>query len=422
MPRITIDKQDFISSIPIKTGIYRFLDKKNNILYIGKAVNIRARIRSHFKDENPKTKLFLVKAKYLEYIITDDEIEALILEANQIKKYLPKYNIDLKDDKYFPYLEINIHDKIPSIKIVHKTDNPNSLYFGPYPNSHSLFALIKYLRQLFPFCTHKKPYKSCLYIHLGLCPFPYQNLNEEKYLENIRNIVKILQGHKQQIIKELTKQRIEAVKTENFESAKELTEKLNLLHRKNHIDNEIPYQLIKNKKEVLLKITKLLSNYGYEINNLAKIEGYDISDTQGTNAVASMVVNVNGQMEHEFYRRFRIKSVKQADDYAMLKEAVSRRLRHPEWTFPEILLIDGGFGQLDAVNQLFSNNQLNILCISLAKREEIICLPNGNTIKLERSDPVLHLFQEIRDEAHRFANSYHKLLRSKRMLSNENNS
>mgnify|MGYP001568743924 CR=1 FL=1 len=209
-----------------------------------------------------------------------------------------------------------------------------------------------------------------------------------------------------------------AVKNEDYEEAVLLTSQINLLKNirlnipGNNYEKSDPDNV-----QIVGRLSKLLAEKGLNIKTLKKIECYDVSNTSGTNSTASMVVNINGAMSKKDYKKFKIKTVSGQNDYEMLKEVLLRRLKHHEWDFPDLIMVDGGFGQLSQFTKILTDlNLTNIPCISLAKREEIICLPGNSTVKLEYHDARLKLLQKIRDESHRFAKKYHILLRSREML------
>lgn len=417
MPNIKIKNNvTFINNIPAKTGLYFFKDKKKNIIYLGKSVNIRSRIKNHLQSRDPKTRSFIAESAYLDYRLMENEFDTLIEEANLIKTVKPKYNIQFTDDKYYPYIRLCVNNNYPTLEITHKVLADDCQYFGPYPDSDSLKLIIKAIRRIYPFCTHKKPYKSCLYIHLGLCRYGFADRGVDNR-QTITNITGLLSGRRKMLLGILKRKLSQLVKEEKFEEADTTASQIKLLSdiRINQASyTHEPEQV--NKSGTLEKLGSLLKKSGLKINNLRRIECYDISNISGTNATASMVVNIDGIMSKREYRRFKIKTVARPDDYAMLSETLMRRLKHKEWSFPDLIMVDGGFGQLSAFISILNGLKLDIPCISLAKREETICLPDKTTCKLDYRDERLKLLQMIRDESHRFAKNYHKLLRSRTML------
>lgn len=416
-------KHKFLTKIPQTFGIYIFRDREQKPIYIGKSTNLRNRVASYFAPkENPKIKLLITAAEFITTILADNEIDALILEANLIKKYQPKYNSELKDGKFYPYLQITIKEKIPRVLIAHKIQSDASLYFGPYPNAGDLFRILKFLRRVFPTCLHKKPYASCLYVHLGLCLYPFVNINKRKYRQNIKYIIDFLAGKKNKVIDILQSRLKKSVGQQKFEEASIIKKQLETiaslhLYRKTEDDNlESQTRLAKLRELETKSLHDILNLHGLLIKQITRIECFDISHTQGTSATASLVVLEKGTPKNSEYKRFRLKLIGKINDYAMMKEVISRRFQHSEWTFPDLIVVDGGAGQLKSCLEALGSLDLSINVIGLAKRLETIYLPNGKTINLTLDNPGLHLIQRARDEAHRFAKKYHKLLRTKTLF------
>lgn len=417
------DKNHFLNKIPLLPGVYLFKNSKGEIIYIGKSNSLRNRLASYFKGvTDVKTSSLVKKASTLSFVTVENEFDALILEANLIKKHQPKYNIELKDAKFYPYLKITIKEKIPRVLITRQIENDGNLYFGPYVDARGMYYLLKTLRKIFPFCLHKNPYKSCLYIHLGLCPFPYEKISAKDYQKNINLISQILSGKKTKVNAFLQKELKLAIKNEQYEIAGVLNRQIELLKRRSGFTTGLndaqnaSSDTDKLHQEELEKLIVILKEAGLKVQNLERIECFDISNIQGANATASMVVLTNGVPDKSQYRRFRIRSASTPNDYAMLNEAVSRRLEHKEWVFPDLIVIDGGLGQLRASIEAMERAKLTIPCLGLAKRLEIIHLPSSKQISLNHDNKALHPLQRIRDEAHRFALKYHRLLRSKALL------
>ena len=398
-------KDNFLSLVPSTFGIYIFKDEKSKIIYIGKSVNLRNRISSH--------PMMRKSPGFLSFVVLDNEIDALILESNLIKKYLPKYNVELRDGKSYPYIKITIKDKIPRVSIVRKIEQDKALYFGPYPKG-SLYSILKYIRRIFPFCTHQKPYKSCLYIHLGLCPHPFAEITPEDYRKNINYIISFLSGNKTKIVNILEIELQKNVNAENFEKAQKIKNQIDRLKNLNsyrfrntlildeHFDVEEKHNL---EEKALIKA---LGPYYKDLKSIKRIEAYDISNISGDSSTASMVVLLNGFPVSSEYKRFRIQT-KGINDVAMMGEVLSRRMKHTEWPMPDLIVVDGGLGQLSRCKSI------PVPCIGLAKKMETIVFPNGSRVNLPRDNPALRSLVRIRDEAHRFAKKYHHLLRSKKL-------
>ncbi len=412
-----------IKSLPGLPGVYIFKDQKHHILYVGKAKSLKERLVSYLHPESLKTQEMAELAKFLEIIPVDNEIDALILEANLIKKYLPKYNVNFKDGKSYPFVKITWQDDYPKVYAVHRgLDNDGNLYFGPYPTGADLRFILRYLRRIFPFCTHRQPYQSCLYYHLGLCPGPEFGVNKKAYRKNIRKIVLFLSGKRSQVLQNLDREIARAVQEQNFEKAQvwqKQKEKILQFHSFRQEPNDYlndSETLKKLRNSELKELTNLLQKENIINKSINSIEGYDIANISGREATASLVRFDNGEPNKKLYRHFKIKT-HGPNDVAMLRETIKRRFSHPEWAYPDLLLIDGGFGQLNAVTKALSELKINVPAVSLAKKEEHLCLPNGREIALPRESNALHLLQRIRDESHRFARRYHHLLRSRMLVS-----
>lgn len=358
------------------------------------------------------------------------EIEAFLLESSLIKKHKPFFNIKLIDDKTYPMIQIT-NSESPSVLITRKKDSSNSEYFGPYTDATALKQVLKLLRRIFPFQSVKNhAKKTCLYYHLGLCPcIPSNPESLPEYRKNLNNIKQFLEGRKDTVVKRLLSEQKDYIKKEEFEKAQEIQkriERINLITSSTYdpffyMDKpDFYFERIENELQSLRKILKL---YYPEISTLSRIECFDISNIQGKQATGSMVVFTNGDKDSSQYRKFKIRSKNTPDDFYMMQEMLSRRLKRTDWPKPDLWVIDGGKGQVgSALKSLASTNQ-KVPLIGLAKREETIVLPikiggriEFEEIKLPHSTPGINLLRRIRDEAHRFAITYHRLLRKKQML------
>jgi len=411
--------------LPKDPGIYLFLDKKGNVLYVGKAKNLKNRVASYFRntvDLGPKTRILLSKTEKIKTVIVRSEIEALLLEANFIKKLQPLYNIRLTDGKSYPLIRITVKDKYPAVLIARRMEEKNSLYFGPYPNVSQMKLVLRTIRKIFPYkSVARHPKKPCLFNHLGLCPCP-EFFNDKNYKKSIRRIAKLLNGKIEAVIKSLEKERNLKSKEEKFEAALTLQKQIEAIkHITTPNKHPFEYEINPNLKEDLKKseldsLIIELKKHDIELKSLRRIECYDISNILGTNPTGSMVVFINGEKDTSQYRKFKIDPKKyrlKANDPMMIKEIIQRRLNHKEWEMPDLIIVDGGKAQVSAAKDAISDKNYNTAVIGLAKREETIITENLKEIKLGRNSPGLHLIQRIRDEAHRFAISYHRLLRLK---------
>jgi len=417
--------------LPSNPGIYLFLDKKGSVLYVGKANNLKKRVTSYFanrKSLGEKTRILIKKTHKVKAVKAHSEIEALLLEANYIKKYLPFYNLRLTDGKVYPLIRITKKDKYPKVLIARRQDDKNSIYFGPYPNTGAMRLVLKTIRKIFPFQSAlSHPKRICLYNHLRLCPCPpvfdSENL-KKKYRKNINHIINFLSGGTKKVLRDLEKERDTESKKEEYEKANNLQEKINSILIATSpsypsFDSQVNPNLKEDiKNEELLVLKKELKNTESQVSSLKRIESFDISNISGKFSTGSMVVFINGEKETSLYRRFKIRFTKgKPNDFAMISEVVSRRLNHREWPFPDLIIIDGGKGQVSSAQKVFKRKNLDIPLIGIAKREETIVTSDFAVIKLPKNSKALHLVMRIRDEAHRFAVSYHRTIFSKTVKS-----
>ncbi len=353
----------------------------------------------------------------------ESEFDALLLEANYIKKYKPKFNIKLADGKAYPLVRITINDDYPKILISRREEDKKSLYFGPYPNAGELKTALSFIRRIFPYqSVINHPKKPCFYYHLNLCPCPSVFNSKDAYRKNIKHIADLFNGRKKQIIKELEKEREILSKQEKFETAKAIQEKILALQsiskpaHKPFEYEQNPNLRIDLRVSELNSLTKILKLNNVHVSKLAKIECFDISNISGKFATGSMVVFINGEKESSLYRRFKIGSEEKPNDFAMIQEVLQRRIKHKEWQLPDLIIVDGGKGQISIALKVLNEAHITIPVIGLAKREETIITSDFTQIRLPKDSEALHLVMRIRDEAHRFALAYHKKLRSRAFL------
>lgn len=527
-----------IENLPEKPGIYFFKDSQNNIIYIGKARSLRDRVKSYFQTTSDlKVKSILSETADLEYILTDSEREAAFLENNFIRRYQPKFNLRLKDDKSFPYLKLTLQEKFPGIYLTRRVEEDGAKYFGPFSPAHQARKTIHLINKYFGIrgCEEAVPGKRkrpCLEYDLKLCIAPCVGyVSEQEYKESIYNAYLFLEGKTEKLLKILKRKMKEAATRQEFEQAahwrdiirtiEQIKEKPKLISasledkdifgfsrkeakaaiyvfqmRKGKViesegiflqdkgrasNGEILFsQLVKFYKEEkdlpekillpfeLLYRDKVLKNLSFlrkdkikilfpqkgknrklvdlanknaeillrkrseEISPLReakeilglktipkRIEGFDISNIGGEESVASLVVFENGLPQKKDYRKYKIKTVEGPNDVASLREVTRRRYTRviqEKKALPDLILVDGGKGQLNAAKKTLECIGLGKLSlISLAKKEEIIFTTvHKQGLRLERTSPALKLFQNIRDEAHRFAISFHRLRRDKK--------
>jgi len=412
--------------LPHSPGVYLFKNKNGWVIYVGKAIDLYHRVASYFArtHEIPKTNILVGEIASAETIIVESELEALILEANLIKKFRPEFNVSLKDDKDYLYIKITKED-FPRVLTARIQDLKGSLkYFGPFPSSRTVKETLKSLRRVFPWCSQPpRPglmrLKACFYYHIGQCPGAcIGEIGKMDYRKNIFRLSKLLNGDKEGLEKELMDEMKQAAKNQSFEKAQQLKkmiqgiEYLTQTNRtKSYLEN--PNFLQDERATTLEELKKVLRLGGIP----HRIECYDISNIQGHESTGSMVVLTNGQIDKSQYRKFKIKITGRPNDVGMHREMMRRRLKHPEWLLPDLILVDGGRGQVNGVkNELrITNHELPVF--GIAKRMEWLYGFDGSVIKLSRHSPALKLLQKIRDEAHRFAISYHRKLHQRRLYS-----
>ena len=422
--------------MPSNSGVYVFLDEDNTVLYVGKAKNLKNRVSSYFANSDlltGKTKVLVSQVKKIRITTVESELEALLLEAFYIKKYTPKYNILMKDGKAYVLVRITKKDRYPKVLLARKTDDKQSLYFGPYPSSRAVRLVLKTIRRIFPYqSVMNHPKRVCLYHHLALCPCPPVFDSPElykTYQKNIRGIIRMLEGESQTLMKEFERERQVYSDNEHYEEALSMQVKINALslitkpfHQAFEYDVN-PNLRVDLRQQELDDLKKILQENGLTIASLNRIECYDISNIQGTNATGSMVVLTQGEIDKSQYRRFKIRLSGKPNDFAMMKEMLSRRFGHEEWADPDLLIVDGGKGQVSSALEVLTQKGISIPLIGLAKRLETIVIPTPEKEKpfkevlLPKRTKAIQLITRIRDEAHRFAITYHRNLRSKSQFS-----
>ncbi len=405
--------------------MYIFLGESKEILYVGKAKNLKKRVSSYFtqrKDLGERTKLLVLQIKGIKIVKVESEIESLLLEANLIQKYKPKYNVRFTDGKAYPMIKVTVKDIYPKVLMARRIDDNKSLFFGPYPNVSALRIVLKIARRIFPYqSVLHHPNRLCLYNHIGLCPCP-EVTKDPYYKKNIRHLVSFLRGNTKKVLSDLIKERKEFSKNEEFEKALLIQQKIDSIKLVTN-PNYKPFEYEENpnltedlRRKELDDLSTILNASGERVGKIKRIECFDISVISGKFATGSMIVFQNADKDTSSYRRFKVIYDKKPNDYAMMEEVVSRRLNHKEWPFPDLLIVDGGKGQVSTVKRLLNQREINIPLIGLAKREETIVTSALREISLPKDSKSLHLIMRIRDEAHRFAITYHRKLRSKAFL------
>ncbi len=387
-------------------------DKADRVIYIGKAKSLRKRLRSYVgRQLDTKTVMMMPNVSDIEYRLTSTESLALLLEASLVHQYKPKYNVSLRDDKSFPMVKIT-NEEFPAICITRKKEPDGARYFGPYTSAGLLREALKIIRRNFPFRSCKKlPRQECMYYRLGFSPAPCTGkINKKAYAKTIKNISLILEGKTGALIKKLSCEMNLKSRQREFEGAAKIRDQINALtaigHSQVNIGSLSELEDLKN----LLRLTKLPE----------RIEAFDISDIYGKEASGSMVSFYRGIADKNNYRRFRIKTVETIDDYKMLSEVVTRRysrLIEEKVPLPDLILIDGGRSHLLTAQKTLKEVGIHIPLVSIAKEQEnIYTKGKASPIKLSSDTPALNLIRRVRDEAHRFAVSYHHILRRKKVI------
>jgi len=408
--------------LPETPGVYLMRDYSGEILYIGKARNLKKRVSSYFTKSvsDPRITALISSIKTVDYIIAKSERDALLLENKLIKKLQPKYNIMWRDDKSYPYIKLTAKEEFPYLTLTRQKKNDGSKYFGPFHNVSNVRKLLRRLRFMFHIrpCTKTKFKSKCFYFDLGQCPGPcIGKIKSSEYKKNIEKLELFLEGKYDLLKKILEKEMKEQSEKLNFEEAKNLRD---IIFSIDKIFEKISFHEIKETDlDRRLNLSRTLSQLK-EILNLPKvpvtIEAFDVSNISGKEAVGSMVSFFQGKPDKKNYRRYKIKNVNFIDDYAMIKEIIQRRykkLLEEHKKLPDLIIIDGGKGHLSSAKNVLDEIGIkNQPIISIAKKEEeIFTFEKDEPIKLPPSSPVLQLIQQIRDEAHRFAISYHRYRR-----------
>jgi excinuclease ABC subunit C len=447
-----------IKHFPNGPGLYFMKGSKDKVLYIGKANNLRSRAASYFQQaadltvsRGPKITEMLGKVKTVDFLETSNEVETTLAEARLIKDIRPPYNTDLVDDKTFPYLEITAGQDFPGVYITRKPYPQGSRLFGPFAGAKDLRGVLVILQKIFKFRTcrldikkddqKRRFFRPCILYSIKQCTAPCAaKIEKAEYKKIISDLVKFLKSKRSTILRQLKKQMAEAADALAYEKAAMFRDRIRLierLDRRGTPDEDVqPEVFAADPTEALEKLQNLLKSP----EPVRIIEGIDVANIAGTEAVGSLVKFIDGRPFKSGYRRFRIKTVKGIDDYAMIAEVVKRRYKYAlrgEELWPDLVLIDGGLGHLHAaeaaLRELYATEGKEILShrehrghreftknlrvAAIAKREEEIYLQGSLLpLKLPRHSPVLKLLQYVRDEAHRFAQHYFHILRSKKLI------
>jgi len=450
-----------LKTLPRSSGVYFHKDKSGEIIYVGKAAVLKNRVKQYFqstRDMDVKTRALVAEIDDTDWVETESEVDALFLESEMVKRYMPRFNILLRDDKSLTFVRIDMKSQWPYVSFTRNPADDGAEYFGPYYNGYAVKKALRYLRKIFPYYTAppKNSERVDLDVHIGLSPRP--GTSSDDYKSSLRKLIRYMQGGRKALIKEIEKEMHLAAKLHDFENAALQRNRLRDLR-------ELQSRIMFGDREFLdISKDKALSALAdlFSLPKVpARIEGYDISHMSGTNVVASMVVFTNGVSDRANYRKFKMR-IQQNDDYFNMNETLLRRTSEKNmksWGVPDLIVIDGGKGQLDAALKALEERNLHIPTISIAKREEEIIVhrtrssidtamlaelrknPNQNVDVTSSGDyyivnlhpgqgnasshsgnlrgtdsfstysDVTKLFQRVRDESHRFAVSYHTVLK-----------
>lgn len=430
---IPLQLQARVKELPADPGVYLYKDMSGHIIYVGKASILKRRVRSYFtkKHTDIKTPILVKNIASIDWIVTASEVEALFLEAELIKRYKPFYNVRDKDDKNFIYIKVTVQEEFPRVTVVRRPADDKSKYYGPFVSSGMVREALRYLRRIFPYFSDSRMVQASSLEHqIGVAPRP--DISRDEYRTNIRRLCLVLEGKSGKLVRELEKAMSMAAKLQKYEQAAVLRNQymaLKGLSRKSIFGAQEEFDISTDQA-----LTGLAERLGL-LTVPRRIECYDISNFQGGDAVSSMVVFVNGAPAQREYRKFKMRS-KGPNDFAMMAETIRRRFsgRHSDWPNPSLIIIDGGKGQLAAATAVLDELKIQIPTVGLAKRHEEIVQRSGDVkvsarvkaseiredgefriLSLDHKSKTLQLLQRVRDEAHRFAVTYHTSVRDTRI-------
>ena len=416
-----------VRDLPNKPGVYLMRDKLGRVIYVGKARSLRKRVNQYFHPSrqmrwDPKTRALIESIADFETFVVKSEPEALLLEGKLIKEYKPRYNAMFKDDKRFLMVKISLNDEYPRFKFARLKKDDGARYFGPFAHAGAVRLAMQWVRKKYGVLVQGTgaPKAKDLKYSTYLVPVPLADIPHEEYLRRVDLACDFLDGKSREAIGQLEEEMRAAARVKRFETAAELRDVINSLReigraaRDRKFTRDFSPKIAPQQEMEELQHVLNLPTLPHHV------EGFDISNISGTLSVASTVCFRDGKPHKEHYRHYRIKSVEGSDDFASMAEVVGRRyarLRAEGGTLPDLVMVDGGKGQLmAALRALWQLGIRDLRVIGLAKQMEEIHVPDQTLpIRLPRNSPALHLIQRLRDEAHRFANSYHQKLRKRRV-------
>ncbi|MHB9154412.1 MAG: excinuclease ABC subunit UvrC [Endomicrobiales bacterium] len=422
-----------LRAMPSTPGVYLMRDAAGRIIYIGKAINLKRRVSSYFRpDREEKAAAIVHSLRHIDYLLCASEREALILERQLINEFQPYFNSMWRDDKSYPYLKLTLKEDFPRLLLTRKIARDGSEYFGPYPQVVQIKRLMRWMQKMFKWrpcrldfdaehLPREQTVKSCLYYHTEQCAGPCMGKITPREARKVAGEIRLfLKGRYKRLENIWQEEMKEASARMEYEKAADIRDRLEAIRS---MQERVTVRELKPEDlAASIQVTRTLEELKQALG-LSKwpivIEGFDISTISGTESVGSMVRFHNARPDKDNYRKFRIRTVGGIDDFAMMKEVVFRRyrrLKEESREMPDLVLIDGGKGQLSSALESLRNLGVKLPVVSLAKREEEIFMPgNPAPLKLPANSPALHLLQNIRDEAHRFALSYHHVRRKNNM-------
>ncbi|MBR0415893.1 GIY-YIG nuclease family protein [Candidatus Saccharibacteria bacterium] len=415
-----------LKTLPSAPGVYFHKNKQGEIIYVGKAAVLKNRVRQYFQntEKDPKTAALVAEIYDTDWIVVDTEMDALFLESEMIKRYMPKWNILLRDDKTASYVRIDMKSPVPYVSMTRQPLDDKATYIGPFYAKTTVATALRILRKVFPY--YDKPYdgKKTLNTDLGLTPgIEVGKTTPSEYKKTLRKLIRYLEGEREKLIKEIEKEMKIEAKLEHYERAAELRNQyFGLKGLKKKIVFSDKEFLNISSDQALKQLQKMLDLP----EPPRRIEGYDISHEQGTNVVASMVVFVNGASDRSEYRKFKMRHQKN-DDTGNMRETIERRLKHKEWDYPDLVILDGAEGQVNAVKDLLSAAGIPVIGRDKSgdhtKNAPVhIVIPDAKepsgfrSVIFSSDSHVAKLIARIDDESHRFAITYHRLLKKKALF------
>lgn len=427
-----------LARLPHTPGVYLMRDGAGGILYVGKAIDLRQRVSHYFRvtGVEPKIRALMAEVRHIDYVPAASEREALVVEQRLIHRHQPLYNTMWKDGKSYPYVTLTVQEDFPRARLTRERRRDRALYFGPYPNVQSVRRLLDWIwkRKLFALrpcdleLVDQQPLpfekvRSCLYLHTGECPAPcLGRVRKDAYRTIVEKARMFFEGKNSALAKTWETEMREAARALEFEKAALLRDHLRAL---DHLREPVTFRALREEDvQGRLRVTQALQDL-QEALKLPRpplwIECFDISHVQGAHTVASLVVFRDGKPDKSQYRKFTIRTVAGVDDFASMAEVVGRRYRRVKGDrlrWPDLIVIDGGPGQLSAARRALSEvTDRPLFLVSLAKREEEVFFPDRpDPLRLPKTAPALQLLQQVRDEAHRFAVTFHRARRSKALI------